>query len=130
MRAAYFSFHFNTATMPKYVLPEERSRRGAYPLLLCFALTLIPALVLGIRCRPFTQEHIGLALAAVIAGGFIYWTSSNLLTGEFRSRQGNYRRSEAPIRYWLNTAFIAAGTVMTIWFLIHQSLVVLAVRSP
>jgi hypothetical protein len=91
---------------------------------------MIPALIVGIQCRPFTQEHIGLALGSVIAGGFIHWTSSNLLSGVFRSRQGNYRRSEAPIRYWLNTAFIAVGTVFAIWFLIHQSLVVLTARSP
>jgi len=115
--------------MAKFILPGEQPRGQAFPLLLCFALTLIPALVLGIRCRPFTHEHIGLALAAVIAGGFIHWTSSNLLTGVFRRRQGNYRRSETPVRYWLNTAFIAAGTVMTIGYLIHQSLVVLSARS-
>jgi zinc transporter ZupT len=116
--------------MAKLILPDERPRDQTFPVLLCFGLTLIPALALGAWCRPFTQEHIGLALAAVIAGGFIYWTSSNLLTGIFKSRQGNHRRSEAPIRYWLNTAFIAAGTIMTVWFLIHQSLVVLSAQSP
>lgn len=116
--------------MAKFVLPEEKPQSQAFPLLFCMVLTGVPAVVLGIWCRPFTQEHLGLALAAVIAGAFIYWTASNLLSGEFRSRQGNYRRSEAPIRYWLHTAFIAVGTGFTIWFLIHQSLVVLAASSP
>ena len=116
-----------SSSMAKYILPEERPRDQTFPVLLCMGLTVVPALVLGIWCRPFTQEHLGLGIAAVSAGGFIWWTSSNLLTGEFRSRQGNYRRSEAPIRYWLHTAFIAVGTIFTIWFLIHQSLVVLSV---
>ncbi len=62
------------------------------------------------------------------AGGFTYWTCSNLLTGTFRSRQGKYERNVAPFRYWMNTVLIALGTILTISYLVHQSLVVVAVN--
>ena len=91
---------------------------------------MIPAIIFGLRSRPFTQEHIGLLLAALCAGGTIYWTASNLLTGVFTSRQGNYKRSEAPVRYWLNTGFVAMGTVLAIWFLVHQAAVVSDSNRP
>lgn len=86
----------------------------------CFGLTLIPAVVVGFWFRPFTQEHIKLLILSSCAGGTLYWTSSNLLTGVFTSRQGNYRRDEDPLRYWLLTAVVGLGALMTIWMLIHQ----------
>ncbi|MCW1885234.1 hypothetical protein OKA04_10885 [Luteolibacter flavescens] len=115
--------------MPKFVLPGETGKRRSVPMPVCFGLTVVPALVLGISCRPFTQEHIGLGLASLIAGGFIWWTSSNLLTGVYESRQGSFSRREAPVRYWLHTAFIAALTILMISFLVHQAMQVISISG-
>ena len=69
-------------------------------------------------------------LAAVISGGFLYWSGSNLLTGIYRSKQGVYKRDEAPIRYWANTVIVALATVGAICFLIHQVLLVVGTNFP
>jgi undecaprenyl pyrophosphate phosphatase UppP len=113
--------------MARLILPDERKSRTALYFWSCFCLFTVPAFILGLLFRPLTQEHIGLGVAAVSAGGFAYWTCSNLLTGTFRSRQGNYERDVEPFRYWMNTVLIALGTILTISFLVHQSLVVVAV---
>ena len=116
--------------MARLVLPDERQSRAALYFWLCFGLMVVPAVLLGVWIRPFTQEHIGLGVAAVTAGGMTYWTCSNLLTGVFKSRQGVYERCDAPVRYWLNTGFIAIGMILAISFLIHQSLIVVAESRP
>ncbi len=116
--------------MSRLILPEERPRRRAGYVWACLGLTLIPALILAFRSRPFTQEHIGLLLAALSAGACIYWTASNLLTGVFISSQGNYKRRDAPIRYWLNTGLVAMGTALAIAYLVHQAAVVAVPDRP
>gem|GEM_PF-7057659 len=65
-------------------------------------------------------EHVGLLLESIIAGGFVYWTGSNLTSGIYTSKQGVYRRDEAPFRYWIHTIVIAAATVMVLLFWIYQ----------
>ena len=114
--------------MVKLLLPEEKMEQRTVPVWVCFGLTVVPAVVLGVWCRPFSQDHIGLLLGAGIAGGFIYWTSANLLTGVYRSRQGNYRRSEKPLAYWFHTAVVAGFTGFALCALVNQARIVLVAR--
>jgi len=86
--------------------------------------TILPSIWISFACRPLVSEHIGLLLGAVIAGGFIYWTGSNLILGTYASKQGNYRRDECPIQYWIHTIMIAAVTFLVLLFWIHQIRVV------
>lgn len=89
-------------------------------LLWCMLGTVVPSSGMALIYRPLGADHIGLLLGSVIAGGFIYWTASNVFTGVYTSKQGIYRRAEAPIRYWLHTIVIAAATAVTIFYWFHQ----------
>ena len=109
------------------MLPDElRKQRPRYRhLWIYLGIALIPALIILCGTLPFHQEHLGLLLSAICAGGFTFWTSWNLITGVFRSNQGNYFRTDAPVRYWINTSLIGLGTVLGIAYYIHQCFVVL-----
>ena len=106
--------------MARLVLPHEQVSNRVSGLLWCIAATVLPSIGIALACRPFTTEHVGLLLGSVIAGGFIYWTGSNLISGIYTSKQGVYRRDESPIRYWIHTIVIAAGTFLVLLFWIHQ----------
>jgi hypothetical protein len=110
--------------MTKLSLPEDRRCSHIPRLLICLGLTTIPALVLTVMFRPLSQHHIGLILASIVSGGFLHWTSSNLLTATYTSRQGVYQRANAPFRYWIHTVFISILTTISIYYLIHQALLV------
>ncbi|HBJ83692.1 MAG TPA: hypothetical protein DDZ88_07465 [Verrucomicrobiales bacterium] len=83
-------------------------------------VTVLPSIVIALVWRPLGADQIGLLLGSVIAGGFTSWTVSNFLSGVYTSKQGIYRRDEAPIRYWTHTIIIAAATVLVIFYWIHQ----------
>ena len=106
--------------MARLVLPHEQRSNRFSGLFWCMAATAIPSIGIALACRPFTKEHVGLLLGSVIAGGFIYWTGSNLISGIYTSKQGVYRRDESPIRYWIHTIVIAAATFLVLLFWIHQ----------
>ena len=64
-----------------------------------FALTMLPCIVIGVYFRPYGQAHIGLLLGGIISWGFMWWTFMNLYSGVYKSKQGVYQRSKAPVRY-------------------------------
>ena len=110
--------------MTRLVLPHDRRSNRSSGLLWCMGATVIPSIWIAFAFRPLGSEHVGLLLGAVISGGFIYWTGSNLISGTYTSKQGNYRRDESPIRYWIHTVVIAAATSLVLLFWIHQIRVV------
>ncbi len=110
--------------MARLVLPHEQRPHRVSGLLWCMAATVLPSIGIALACRPFSTEHIGLLLGSVIAGGFIYWTGSNLISRTYTSKQGVYRRDDSPIRYWIYTIVIAAATFLVLLFWIHQVRVV------
>jgi glycerol uptake facilitator-like aquaporin len=110
--------------MTRLVLPHDRKSNRTSGLLWCMGATILPSIWISFAFRPLVSEHIGLLLGAVIAGGFIYWTWSNLISGTYTSKQGNYRRDESPIRYWVHTIMIAAVTFLVLLFWIYQIRVV------
>lgn len=110
--------------MTRLVLPHDRRSNRASGLLWSMVATILPSVWIAYASRPFGSEHVGLLLGAVIAGGFIYWTGSNLISGTYTSKQGIYRRDESPVRYWIHTIAIAAATILMLLFWIHQIRVV------
>ena len=98
-------------------------RKPIYPVV-SFGITIVPASLIVIWNQPFTHDHPGLLLASVIAGGFIWWTSSNLFGGVFISKQGVHARTEAPLHYWTGTIVVALFTALAIYFLIDRSMAV------
>lgn len=93
------------------------------------AATILPSIVIAIVWRPPGADLIGLFLGAVIAGGFISWTASNVFSGVYTSRQGIYRRDESPIRYWIHTIIIAAATALLIFYWFYQIFAVAGAQS-
>jgi hypothetical protein len=110
--------------MPRLVLPHDRRSSRTSGLLWCMGATILPSIWMAFGWRLLGSEHVGLFLGAVIAGGFIYWTGSNHISVIYTSKQGNYRRDESPIRYWIHTIVIAAFTSLALAFWIHQIRVV------
>ena len=100
------------------------TERKPHYLVVSLGITMVPAALIAIWNRPFTHDHLGLLLASVIAGGFIWWTSSNLFGGIFISKQGVHAWSEAPLRYWTGTIVVALFTALAIYFLIDRSMAV------
>lgn len=110
--------------MTRIVLPHDRRSNRTSGLLWCMGATILPSIWIAFAWRPLGSEHVGLLLGAVIAGGFIHWTGSNLISGTYTSKQGNYRRDEFPIRYWIHTIVIAVAMFLVLLFWIHQIRVV------
>lgn len=97
--------------------PEGKPLRG---LLWSMAATVLPSIGIALARSPFGSKHIGLLLGSVIAGGFVYWTGCNLISGTYTSKQGAYRRKDSPIRYWMHTALIAAATCLALLYWLNQ----------
>jgi hypothetical protein len=110
--------------MTRLVLPHDRRANRTSGLLWCLGATILPSVCIAFAWRPLSSDHVGLLLGAVIAGGFICWTGNNLISGTYTSKQGNYRRDESPIRYWIHTIVVAAATFLVLLFWIHQIRVV------
>ena len=98
----------------KPLLENCQLKKSNHLLYLCFGFTVIPALIYVLLFLPYTGDHFGLTLSSIISGGFIYWTLTNLTSGIYTSKQGVYKKSETPIKYWINTTIIALFTALAI----------------
>ena len=107
--------------MQRFLLSHERRSSQPLGIVWCFVATVLPSTALVLTHLPFGDEHFGLLLISTIAGGFIWWTGNNVISGVFTSNQGIYRRDQAPLRYWLLTFIIATGTALIIFGWLHQA---------
>ena len=94
------------------IVPSRDVPRSPWWLL---GLCMVPCIVgfgAAIARLPWTQDHTGLILASIILSGFLWWLLSSVLTGYYRSNQGNYDRRSAPPRYWIHVAILFGGNVL------------------
>jgi len=107
---------------PRRIVPSRDLPR--YP-----AWLLVPCSLAGLGVAltrlPWTQDHTGLILTSIILSGFMWWLLGSLVTGCYRSQQGNYDRRLAPLPYWIHVAILIVANALLGYGWLHYLLLVL-----
>jgi len=97
---------------PRRIAPFRDALRAPSWLAGVTCVPLVAGVVVAISRLPWTQDHTGVVLGSVIFSGFLWWLLESVLTGCYRSNQGNYDRWSSPLRYWVHVAILIAANVL------------------